>query len=106
MEFIEAILNPNFLPKVLSKEALEVSERSPKNEAKTALIVRENTKLHGDPTRQGCAWDARAHGRASGARLPVRPSTAARVPIYAAGHVSARGARPHARALSCFPLLR
>jgi len=31
MEFIEAILNPNFLPKVLSKEALE---EVLKNEAK------------------------------------------------------------------------
>jgi len=51
---------------------------------------RENATARRAPTRHG---RAPAHGCASGARSCVR-CTAARVPVCAVGHVSARGARP------------
>jgi len=91
MEFIEATLNPNFLPKRALKE---VCERSPKSEGKANKKTEKSRKraaLHGragthglpctdarPPVHRrtgGCALmhgRAPTHGRASGARLSVR----------------------------------
>ena len=73
MEFYWGYTNPNFFPKICSKE---VWENPLKNEAKTPLIARENAKSLKAPT-----WHDRAgtHGcPCIGPRVAVHPRTAVR----------------------------
>jgi len=117
MEFYWGYANPNFLPKICSKE---VWERSPQKWSKNCINSPRNRETAQGPDKALPCRDARPpvhrrtggcapmHGRACDAQVAVHQSTVvrlvARLDMSLPG-VHGRAPLWHDRALSCFPLL-
>ena len=101
MEFIEAMLNPNFLLKICSKE---VWGKSPEEWKKSHLKGKKSGRASAWHGRHG---GAKQHGLARGGRATSLPCRAAPAyhPACFLPRVHRRAAVSHARALPCFPLL-